>query len=455
MRALRLLPLLFLASFLVFACETIDLSDDGDSASTSQQDTDSSDDSEDEDYVSDSADFRGYGYLATYLKHYGTDSLHCIPLIDLLEGGCVYEAFYESSDNQTTISASARWVGPAVIVGYVSSAQLTAKTACFTASGASQTNILVGTSADEDDYLNCVPVQLSTSSTAMQAVRSACNLSDNPGVLGQRAKFYGKIQTYFGVIGLKSVSNYTFTSDTVLTETQEEAGDESVDDEEGEDDSIEEDDSSGEEDDSSDDGTDDDTSSNDDTEDDLEDDDSDESDENDFNGYGSIDAYMNAYGDAYDNAVPLSDCIEGGCLYEYYVGDPDNAAYYSDVWVGPGYIVGYLNRSISSCVFSADGAVETNVLLGISKSTQDASLCMPINLETNSSYIDVRNAYNLADNPDSLGIRVVFYGNFTIKYGTLTLTHVKDAVSLPSPTQPRHAPQSSSEQSRRTSRKEK
>ena len=452
MRALRLLPLLFLASLLVFACETIDLSDDGDSADTSQQDTSSSSDSADEDYVSDSADFRGYGSLATYLKHYGTDSLHCIPLIDLLEGGCVYEAFYESSDNQTTIFASARWVGPAVIVGYVSSTQLTAKTACFTASGASQTNILVGTSADEDDYLNCIPVQLSTSSTAMQTVRSACNLSDNPGVLGCRAKFYGKIQTYFSVIGLKSVSNYTFTSDTVLTETQEEAEDECVDTEEG-DDSIEEDDSSGEEDDSS---TNDDSSDDgDSSDDDSDDEDPDDSDENDFNGYGSIEAYMNAYGDSYDNAVPLSDCIEGGCLYEYYVGDPDNAAYYSDVWVGPGYIVGYLNRSISSCVFSADGAVETNVLLATSKSAQDASLCMPINLETGSSYLDVREAYNLADNPDSLGIRVAFFGNFTIKYGTLTLTHVKDAVSLPSPTQPRHTSQPSSAQPWRISRKEK
>lgn len=460
MHALRTLPLLCLATLLLFACETLDLSEKDDTAaeqaassSSEAEDTDS-----DDDYISDTADFRGYGTLETYLKHYGTDSLHCIPLVDLLEGGCLYEAYYESTANQTTLATAARWVGAAVIVGYVSGSQLTATTATFSTDGAVQTNLLTALSAATTDYTHCLPVQLSTSSNAMQAVRDACNLSDNPDMLGRNAKFYGKVQAYFGVIGLKSVSGYTFTSDTVLDwdtamsdtiEVEDSSDEDSTDEDSADsDDTSEEDDYSADEDgsDSDDEDTsgdegnttddndasdDDDETSDDDTSNDAN---ADEDTYDSWHGYGSIEAYMDAFGNSYDIPVPLEDCTAGGCLYEYYTTDPD-AGFYTNVWVGPGYIVGYLNRSISSCVFSAEGAVPTNVLLAPSPSTTNPSLCMPACLETSSSYADVREHYNLSDNPDSLGTYVVFYGNFTIKYGTLTLTHIKKAVSLPAPTQ--------------------
>lgn len=452
MHSLRTLPLLCLATLLLFACETLDFSEEEETATEQSSSDDAQDTDSVDDYISDTADFRGYGTLETYLKHYGIDSLHCIPLVDLLEGGCLYEAYYESTDNQTTLSTSARWVGAVVMVGYVSGSQLTATTAKFSTDGAVQTNILVGLSAETSDYVHCLPVQLSTSSSAMQAVREACNLCDNPDRLGQNAKFYGKVQAYFGVIGLKSVSDYTFTTDTVLdwdtvlsdTLEMEDSSDEESTDEglTDSDDTSEEDSSDDEENDSSEDeesnAEDDDTSS-DDTDSSTDDDTSSDANADDeltgsWHGYSSIEAYMEAFGNSYDVPIPLEDCTAGGCLYEYYTTDPD-AGFYTNVWVGPGYIVGYLNRSISSCVFSAEGAVATNVLLAPSPSTTDPALCMPACLETSSSYAAVRAAYNLSDNPDSLGAYVVFYGNFTIKYGTLTLTHIKKAVSLPSPTQ--------------------
>ena len=464
MRTLRLLPVLCLGVLVLFACETLDFTEDEDtdtetsdqsSASTDEGDTDS-----DDDYVSDTAGFRGYGALEVYLKHYGTDSLHCIPLVDLLEGGCLYEAYYESTDNQTTLAASARWVGAAVIVGYVSGSKLTANTATFSADGAGQSNILLGPTAESTDYTLCLPVQLSTSSNAMQAVRDACNLSDNPDVLGRNAKFYGKVQTYFGVIGLKSTSDYTFTNDTVLdwetalsdtidtedssTEDSEEADSDEEDEEADEDEdasddgdgetSDEEDEDEDEADDESDDSGDssDDEDSSSETNDTSDSDDDDASDS--WRGYGSIEAYMAVYGNSYDVPIPLEDCIAGGCLYEYCTTDED-AGFDNNVWVGPGYIVGYLNRSISSCYFTADDAVPTNVLIASSPTTTDPALCMPISLETGSSYIAVREAYNLEDNPDSLGVYVVFRGNLGIKYGTLSLIRVKEAISLPSPAQ--------------------
>lgn len=421
---------LVLCGLLMDACQKIDLTqgddDEEDAASaidTTVADSAASDTTSltvDEDYISDTADYRGYGSLDVYLNHYGIDSLHCIPLVDLLEGGWVYEAFFGETALQLLIrTEGGMWIGPAYIVGYVSGTAMTSNTAHFTADDAVQSNVLFGLNQDETDRANCIPVQLSTSSTDKQAVRDACNLCDNPEMLGCKVKFCGDLDKYFSVLGLKSTLAYKLTSDSVITQRQGAScsGEEgTTEDETGTDDDGEEDG----DDDGDDDGDGDDATTG----------------TNDFNGYGSIDQYMGYYGWTYTLPVPLADCIAGGCLYEYYTEEldleEDHREYYSGVWVGDGYIVGYCNNNISSCVFSASGAPRSNILLAETPTCCDPTQCVPVNLLTGSSYEDVRNAYNLADNPDSLGAHVVVCGRLVIKYSTLAVTYVVDAVSLDS-----------------------
>lgn len=433
------------------ACQKIDLTgsdgeDDEETASAS--DGSSSDDAseQDDDYVSDTADYRGYATLEAYLRHYGTDSLHCIPLIDLLDGGWVCEAWYNGSESDADAlqNAGSVWIGAAYIVGYATGSTLSTNTAHFTTSEAVASNVLLALYDTVADYAACVPVQLSTSTTAQNAVRQACNLSDNPACLGSRVKFLGVLSEYFGTLGLKAVTDYVFSSDSVTTDLctavpSDSVSDDTTDAADDSDDVVTEDSDAaddtgdeGEAEDNSGDGddtTDNATTDDDNTVDDSTDED-DATDDDDFNGYGTLDNYLTYYGTSSDVPIPLADCISGGCLYAYYMdGDATNV---DNVWVGPGYIVGYCTTSISNCTFGTGGDVRTNVLIDSSPSCTDPSLCMPVNLLTGSSYEAMRNAYNLVDNPDSLGAYVVFYGSLRIKYGTLTLTYVKDAVSLSS-----------------------
>lgn len=75
--------------------------------------------------------------------------------------------------------------------------------AVFGAANASATNIVVAASASETDLNKCMPVQLPTG-----AVRAALNLQDNAGLVGQQVLLYGSIEKYFGVAGIKSVTEY-------------------------------------------------------------------------------------------------------------------------------------------------------------------------------------------------------------------------------------------------------
>lgn len=109
-------------------------------------------------------------------------------------------------------SGNGVWVN-CYIVGFISTTDtgantLTATSAKFTASGAIATNILVADSPNETDYTKCTSVQLPSG-----AVRSAINLADNPGNLGRQVLLYGNIAKYFGVNGLKEVSQYKWKSD--------------------------------------------------------------------------------------------------------------------------------------------------------------------------------------------------------------------------------------------------
>ena len=86
------------------------------------------------------------------------------------------------------------------IVGNVEG-QVLADGAKFSATGDSQTNILIAASANETDVTKCMPVQLPSG-----AIRTALNLKDNPGNYKKEVTLYGNIDKYFGATGIKSVT---------------------------------------------------------------------------------------------------------------------------------------------------------------------------------------------------------------------------------------------------------
>ncbi|GFI06202.1 endonuclease YhcR [Muribaculaceae bacterium] len=72
-----------------------------------------------------------------------------------------------------------------------------------TGASASGTNIFIAATADETDYNKCLPVQLPAG-----AIRAALNLQANPGNLGMVVTLNGSLEKYFGLPGIKSVSQY-------------------------------------------------------------------------------------------------------------------------------------------------------------------------------------------------------------------------------------------------------
>ncbi|MCH5326857.1 MAG: hypothetical protein J1E29_06615, partial [Duncaniella sp.] len=74
-----------------------------------------------------------------------------------------------------------------------------------TGADASNTNIFIADSPTETDYTKCVPVQLPSG-----AVRTALSLQAHPENLGKQVNLKGSLEKYFGVPGLKSVTEYQF-----------------------------------------------------------------------------------------------------------------------------------------------------------------------------------------------------------------------------------------------------
>ncbi len=75
--------------------------------------------------------------------------------------------------------------------------------AVFGASTTTATNILISDNPNATSVSECIPVQLPSG-----AVRTALNLVNNPGNLGKLVKLNGSLEAYFGVTGLKTVTEY-------------------------------------------------------------------------------------------------------------------------------------------------------------------------------------------------------------------------------------------------------
>ncbi len=76
------------------------------------------------------------------------------------------------------------------------------------------------------------------------------------------------------------------------------------------------------------------------------------------------------------------------------VHEQGTALYGSYVWV-VGYVVGHTSYSIQNAVFSAEGAVRSNVLLADSPFETDVARCLPVELKRE----DCKLGISLADNP--------------------------------------------------------
>lgn len=74
-----------------------------------------------------------------------------------------------------------------------------------------------------------------------------------------------------------------------------------------------------------------------------------------------------------------------------------------------GYIVGYIpgSNKPADAVFSAEGAVQTNLLLADAANETNYEKCIPVQLPAG----NVRNGLNLADNPGNLGKEATLTGN--------------------------------------------
>lgn len=95
-----------------------------------------------------------------------------------------------------------------------------------------------------------------------------------------------------------------------------------------------------------------------------------------------------------------------------------------DKWV-KGVIVGFIpDKSLSEAVFSASGAVATNIVLGATAETASASDVLPVQLPAGV----IRSALNLSDNPSLLGKEVLLKGSVEKYFGACGLKAVSAAI---------------------------
>ncbi len=107
------------------------------------------------------------------------------------------------------------WV-QAYIVGWIEGQKI-AEGAHFNGTSTVASNLLIADTPDETDVNKCMPVQLPSGTDA----RSALNLLDNPGNYKKQVKLYGLLDKYFGVAGLKSVSEYVIDGSTPTPQPDE------------------------------------------------------------------------------------------------------------------------------------------------------------------------------------------------------------------------------------------
>lgn len=112
-----------------------------------------------------------------------------------------------------SVAQANKWV-KGYIVGFIPDKSLA--DAVFSATGAVETNIVIGATADANTANAVLPVQLPAG-----AIRSGLNLSANPGMLGKEVLLQGSVEKYFGACGLKGVTAAIVDGKTIGEEGNE------------------------------------------------------------------------------------------------------------------------------------------------------------------------------------------------------------------------------------------
>ena len=120
----------------------------------------------------------------------------------------------EEAGEYTVAQALAAYTGvakPAVVKGYIvgSIDDKSINDANFSGNAVLKTNLLIADNADETEVAKCLTVQLPSGK-----VRDALNLVDNPGNYKKFVTLTGSLEKYFGVAGLKSVTQYSIEGET-------------------------------------------------------------------------------------------------------------------------------------------------------------------------------------------------------------------------------------------------
>ena len=111
-----------------------------------------------------------------------------------------------SAGNALTVSQAMASVGAEEVwvSGYIVGGDLTSASASFEEPFSSRTNLLLGPKSGTVSRESCIAVQLPSGS-----VRDKLNLVDNPSLIGSKVCLKGDVvESYFGLTGLKNVSEY-------------------------------------------------------------------------------------------------------------------------------------------------------------------------------------------------------------------------------------------------------
>lgn len=271
------------------------------------------------------------------------------------------------------------------IVGYINGTSI--KSAEFNA-GNSATNILLADTPIEDDYSNCIPVQLSLSTLACKKVRDEINLLVNPNMLHKKIYIQGNIDSYMRVIGLKETKNYKI----------------------------------------------------------LKDDFNYNSTDNDSTEINNDSLLINNNDNINDSLLQNDDSLK--ILYKYIEtnGVDERTAFSVNdaltiiptflkiehaIGLGDGYIkgfiVGYINggSTMNTAVFNA-GKVSNNIIIADNREEKNTEKCIAIQLtEKSTNNKNAKEALNLSDNPQNLGREIIVLGSIEKYMGKIGVKNTK------------------------------
>lgn len=92
------------------------------------------------------------------------------------------------------------------VCGYIVGVLNSQTSPSFSGTTTKNSNIIIADDPDETNINNCIPIELKSDTTA----RAELNLVDNGGKYKQPVKITGTLDSYFGMAGIKSVTDHSF-----------------------------------------------------------------------------------------------------------------------------------------------------------------------------------------------------------------------------------------------------